>query len=109
MRITYFSMKFAAKGGIFDQGSLIWAGERGPEIMAEAFGGRTGVMNVQQMQDAVYEGVYAAVSAAMRGMNGGGNGQEVRVFLDGREISASVKKHQHESGATIMGNEVYAY
>ena len=102
-------MDFAAQGGIFDQGSLIWAGERGPEIMAEASGGRTGVMNVQQMQDAVYEGVYAAVSAAMRGMNGGGNGQEVRVFLDGREISSSVKKHQHESGATIMGNEVYAY
>lgn len=104
-----FSVKFAAKGGIFDQGSLIWAGERGPEVMAEASGGRTGVMNVQQMQDAVYEGVYAAVSAAMRGMNGGGSGQEVRVYLDGREISSSVRKHQHESGATIMGNEVYAY
>lgn len=103
-----FSVKFAAKGGIFDQGSLIWAGERGPEIMAEASGGRTGVMNVQQMQDAVYEGVYAAVSAAMRGMSQGG-GQEVRVYLDGREISSSVRKHQHESGATIMGNEVYAY
>lgn len=104
-----FSVKFAAKGGIFDQGSLIWAGERGPEVMAEASGGRTGVMNVQQMQDAVYEGVYAAVSAAMRGMNGGGGGQDVRVYLDGREISSSVRKHQHESGATIMGNEVYAY
>ncbi|MBO5969320.1 MAG: hypothetical protein J6S14_12570 [Clostridia bacterium] len=104
-----FSVKFAARGGIFDQGSLIWAGERGPEVMAEASGGRTGVMNVQQMQDAVYEGVYAAVSAAMRGMNGGSSGQEVRVYLDGREISSSVRKHQHESGATIMGNEVYAY
>ena len=102
-------LSFAAGGGIFDQGSLIWAGERGPEIMAEASGGRTGVMNVQQMQDAVYEGVYAAVSAAMRGMNGGGSGQDVRVYLDGREISSSVRKHQHESGATIMGNEVYAY
>lgn len=106
---TGFSLKFAARGGIFDQGSLIWAGERGPEVMAEASGGRTGVMNVQQMQDAVYEGVYAAVSAAMRGMSGGGSGQEVRVYLDGREISSSVRKHQHESGATIMGNEVYAY
>lgn len=102
-------LSFAAGGGIFDQGSLIWAGERGPEVMAKASGGRTGVMNVQQMQDAVYEGVYAAVSAAMRGMNGGGSGQEVRVYLDGREISSSVRKHQHESGATIMGNEVYAY
>jgi hypothetical protein len=39
----------------------------------------------------------------------GGGGQEVRVYLDGKEISSSVKKHQHESGVTIMGNEVYAY
>lgn len=105
---TGFSLKFAANGGIFDQGSLIWAGERGPEVMATAAGGKTGVMNVQQMQEAVYEGVYAAMSAAVRGMNGGGS-QDVRVYLDGKEISASVRKHQHESGATIMGNEVYSY
>jgi hypothetical protein len=105
---TGFNLKFAANGGIFDQGSLIWAGERGPEVMATAAGGKTGVMNVQQMQDAVYEGVYAAVSAAMRGTSGGGS-QDVKVYLDGREISASVKKHQRESGATIMGNEVYSY
>ena len=103
-----FSVKFAANGGIFDQGSLIWAGERGPEVMATAAGGRTGVMNVQQMQDAVYEGVYAAVSAAMRGMNGGGT-QEVNVYLDGRQITAAVEKRQHERGASIMGNEVYSY
>ncbi len=103
-----FSVKFAADGGIFDKGSLIWAGERGPEVMATAAGGKTGVMNVQQMQEAVYEGVFAAMSAAVRGMNGGGS-QDVRVYLDGKEISASVRKHQHESGATIMGNEVYSY
>ena len=103
-----FSVKFAADGGIFDQGSLIWAGENGAEIVANAGGGKTGVMNVQQMQDAVYEGVFAAVTAAMRGQTQGG-GQEIRVYLDGREISSSVRKHQHESGATIMGNEVYAF
>lgn len=105
---TGFSLKFAAAGGIFDQGSLIWAGERGPEVMAEAAGGKTGVMNVQQMQDAVYEGVFAAVSAAMRGNNGGGE-QVVKVYLDGREITSSVEAHQRERGASIMGNEVYAY
>ena len=27
----------------------------------------------------------------------------------GKEITASVKKHQHESGTTLMGNEVYSY
>ena len=106
---TGFSLKFAAEGGVFDAGSLIWAGERGPEIVANASGGKTGVMNVQQMQDAVYEGVYAAMSAAMRGQNNGGGSQEIRVYLDGKEITASVKKHQHESGATLMGNEVYSY
>jgi len=105
---TGFSLKFAANGGIFDQGSLVWAGERGPEVLAKAAGGKTGVMNVQQMQDAVYEGVYSAVVAAMRGQGGGGS-QDVYVYLDGREINASVKKHQRESGASIMGNEVYAY
>ena len=105
---TGFSLKFAANGGIFDQGSMIWAGERGPEIVANAAGGKTGVMNVQQMQDAVFEGVYSAVMAAMRGKNNEGSG-EIRVYLDGREISASVKKHERESGANIMGNEVYSF
>ena len=105
---TGFDLKYAANGGIFDQGSLIWAGERGPEVMATAAGGKTGVMNVQQMQDAVYEGVYSAVSAAMSGM-GGGRTQSVNVYLDGRQITATVEQRQHERGASIMGNEVYAY
>ena len=105
---TGFSLKFAANGGVFDQGSLIWAGERGPEIMANAGGGKTGVMNIQQMQDAVYEGVYAAVSAAMRGMGGGGE-QAVNVYLDGKQITAAVEQRQRERGASIMGNEVYSY
>ena len=105
---TGFSLKFAANGGIFDQGSLIWAGERGPEVMAKAAGGKTGVMNVQQMQDAVYEGVYAAVVAGMRAMNGDG-AQAVNVYLDGKQITSAVEQRQHERGASIMGNEVYSY
>lgn len=105
---TGFSLKFAANGGIFDAGSLIWAGERGAEIVANAGGGKTGVMNVQQMQDAVYEGVYAAMSAAMRGNDGGGS-QVIRVYLDGKEITSTVEKTQRERGASIMGNEVYSF
>ena len=104
-----FSVKFAADGGIFNQGSLIWAGERGPEVMATAAGGRTGVMNVQQMQDAVYEGVFAAVSAAMRSNGGEGTSQAVNVYLDGKQITAAVEKRQRERGTNIMGNEVYSY
>lgn len=106
---TGFKLEFAANGGIFDQGSLIWAGERGPEVMATAAGGRTGVMNVQQMQDAVYEGVYAAVSAAMRGNGGEGGSQAVNVYLDGKQITTAVEKRQRERGASIMGNAVYSF
>ena len=106
---TGFNVKFAANGGIFDQGSLIWAGERGPEVMATAAGGKTGVMNVQQMQDAVYEGVYAAISAAMRGNGNEGGAQAVNVYLDGKVIAKSVEKAQRERGASIMGNAVYSY
>ena len=102
-------LSFAANGGIFDAGSLVWAGERGPEIVANAAGGRTGVMNVDQMQDAVYEGVYAAVMAAMQHGGGGNGSQAVNVYLDGKQITSTVEKRQRERGATIMGNQVYGY
>jgi hypothetical protein len=105
---TGFKLTFAADGGIFDAGSLIWAGERGAEIVANAGGGKTGVMNVQQMQEAVYEGVYAAMSAAMSRHSGGNGSQGVNVYLDSRQITNSVEQRQKEKGASIMGNEVYA-
>lgn len=101
------SLKFAANGGVFDQGSLVWAGERGPEIVANAAGGKTGVMNIEQMQTAVYEGVYAAMLATQG--NSGGGTADVHVYLGGREIAASVEQRQKERGASIMGTQVYRY
>jgi hypothetical protein len=101
-------LSFAANGGMFDMGSLIWAGERGPEVVANAGGGRTGVMNVDQMQDAVFEGVYAAILAASRASQGSGE-QAINVYLDGKQITSVVEQRQRERGAIIMGSEVYAY
>lgn len=106
---TGFKLEFAKDGGVFDAGSLIWAGEHGAEIVANAAGGKTGVMNVQQMEDAVYEGVYAAFTAVMRNYGGNGGAQSVNVYLDGRQITSVVEKRQQERGASIMGNEVYSY
>ena len=102
-----FDVEFAANGGIFDAGSLIWAGERGAEVVANAGGGRTGVMNIEQMQEAVYEGVYAAMSAVMGRQSGDGS-QSVNVYLDSRQITNTVERRQHEKGASILGNEVFA-
>lgn len=101
-------LSFAANGGIFDAGSLIWAGERGPEVVANAAGGKTGVMNVEQMSEAVYEGVYAAVVAAMSS-TGGNRNQAVNVYLDGKQITSTVEKRQRERGMTLMGSQVYSY
>ena len=102
-------LSFAKNGGIFDTGSLVWAGEAGPEVLAKAAGGKTGVMNVQQMSEAVYEGVYSAVVAAMRSSGGNSGSQDVNVYLDGKQIYSSMEQHRKERGATIMGNQVYAY
>lgn len=99
---------FAANGGMFEQGSLVFAGERGAEILTNAPGGKTGVMNIEQMQQAVYEGVYAAVSAAMSGKRAS-TAQAVNVYLDGRQITNAVEQRQRERGASIMGREVYSY
>lgn len=104
---TGFKLVFAADGGMFDAGSLIWAGERGAEIVANAGGGKTGVMNVDQMQEAVYEGVLAAMTAVMGRQSGDGS-QSVNVYLDSRQITNSVERRQHEKGASILGNEVFA-
>lgn len=101
-----FDVYFAADGGIFDAGSLIWAGERGAEVVANAGGGKTGVMNIEQMQEAVYDGVFAAMTAVM-GKQGGG-AQGVNVYLDSRQITSTVEQRQREKGASIMGNEVFA-
>jgi hypothetical protein len=106
---TGFKVTAAAAGGIFDAGSLIWAGERGAEIVANAGGGKTGVMNVDQMADAVFEGVYAAVMAANRASQGEGS-QSINVYLDGKQITTTVEKHQKQRGATLMtGGMAYGY
>ena len=66
-------------------------------------------MNVQQMSEAVYEGVYSAVVAAMRANSGNGGTQAVNVYLDGKQITSSVEQRQKERGASLMGSQVYAY
>lgn len=60
-----WKLSVAAGGGMFDTGSLILAGEAGPEVLANV-GGATGIMNVQQMAAAVSNGVASAMSSQNR-------------------------------------------
>jgi hypothetical protein len=96
-----------AKGGFPDMGEMFIAREAGPELVGK-IGNKTTVANNQQIVEAVSEGVYAAVVAAMKQPEGNG-GQAVNVYLDGRQITSSVEKRQRERGVSIMGHQVYAY
>ena len=95
------------KGGFPDIGEMFIAREAGPEMVGK-IGNKNAVVNNQQIVEAVSEGVYSAVLAAMRQSEGNG-GQAVNVYLDGRQITSAVEKRQHERGAMIMGRQVYSY
>lgn len=97
-----------AKGGFPDMGQMFIANEAGPELVGK-IGSRNAVVNNDQIVSAVSEGVYAAVVAAMKSTSGQGNGQSVNVYLDGKQITATVEQRQRERGATLMGNQVFSY
>lgn len=88
-----------ANGGIPDEGQLFVAREAGAELVG-GFGSRTGVMNNDQIVDAVSQGVYEAVVAAMPKSNE--QPLEVKVYLDGKEITKKVEKIQRERGTTLL-------
>ena len=84
---------FAEGGSVLNNGSLILAGEAGPEVVAN-MGNRTGVMNVDQMEAAVANGnipvvnaIYAVLSAV--------NSIDPNVYLDSQKIGESVTRYQN--------------
>ena len=98
-----------ATGGFPDMGQMFIANEAGPELVGK-IGNRNAVVNNDQIVAAVSEGVYTAVVSAMSAYAGQSNAQEINVYLDGKQITASVEKHQKSRGATLMtGGMAYGY
>lgn len=95
------------KTGGFPEDGLFMANSG--ELVGKFSNGRTAVVNNEQIVESVSQGVYQAVVAAMRASNGNSGSQSVNVYLDGRQITASVEQRQKERGASLMGNQVYAY
>ena len=107
-KIPKLNVEWYAQGGFPDMGSLFVANEAGPELVGR-IGGRTAVANNDQIVAAVSQGVYSAVVSAMAS-SGGNSGQNINVYLDGKQIYASVKKVEAERGMSLMGNQLgYAY
>lgn len=89
-----------ASGGFPEPGELFVARESGPEMVG-TMGGRTAVANNDQIVEGIRAGVYDAVVTAMSRSGGDGN-QSVNVYLDGKQINASVRKTQREKGVGIL-------
>lgn len=97
-----------AAGGFPATGEMFIAREAGPEMVGR-IGSRTTVANNDQIVEGITAGVYQAVVAAMSNSQSRG-GQNVNVYLDGKQIYASVKKTESERGVSLMGNQLgYAY
>lgn len=77
-----------AGGGIVDYGQMFIAREAGAELVG-GFGSKTGVMNNEQIVEAVADGVYRAVTSAMQvtQAGSGSGGRDVILQIDGREIA----------------------
>lgn len=66
--------------------------------------------NSEDMRDAVYNGCYNAfLDIWQRYGEAISDGRDVKVYLDGKQLTASVEKTQKERGMSIMGTEVYSY
>ena len=106
--IPKMKVEWYANGGFPDVGQMFIAREAGPELVG-SINGRTAVANNDQIVAAVSQGVYSAVMAAMGNNNSSGE-QNVNVYLDGKQIYASVEKTKAERGRTLMGNQLgYGY
>ena len=100
--IPKFSVKWYAKGGIFDQASLIGVGENGKEAvvplerntgwiskvateLATQMAGGAGMLNGEALIEGIHDAVYEAMVAVM-GMQNSGDRHQTILNINGREF-----------------------
>lgn len=84
----------------------------GSTTSANGYYGNTssGATSSSDLQGAVYNGCYNAfLDIFQRYGDEITGGKEIKLFIDGKQITASVEKQQADRGVQIMGTEVYSY
>ena len=81
-----------ANGGMPDKGTMFIAGEAGAEIVYNTPSGQSGVANVQQIKQAMYQALVEY------GRTHGGNGQAIQVYLDGEIVYQNTTSHARKRG-----------
>ena len=78
-----------------------------------SYGGTTSVnvnINEEEMRESVYNGTYNAfLDIFQRYGDELTGGKELKIYLDGKQITASIEKRQNARGQSLMGSEVYSY
>ena len=78
-----------------------------------SYGSTTSVnvnINEEGMRESVYNGTYNAfLDIFQRYGDELTGGKELKIYLDGKQITASVEKRQNARGQSLMGSEVYSY
>jgi hypothetical protein len=89
-------------GGFPNIGELFLANENGVAEMVGRIGNRTAVANNDQIVEAVAQGVAQAVAEVLGNRSENSN-QNINIYLDGKQITASVEKYQRTRGVSIYG------
>ena len=89
-------------GGFPNIGELFLANENGVAEMIGRIGNRTAVANNDQIVEAVAQGVAQAVAEVLGNRSDNSN-QNINIYLDGKQITASVEKYQRTRGVSIYG------
>lgn len=64
----------------------------------------------EELRSAVYNGTYNAfLDIFQRYGDELTGGKEMKIYLDGKQITASIEKRQNARGQSLMGSEVYSY
>jgi len=82
-----------ANGGVPQKGSLFYAGEAGAELVTNTGGGKSAVMNMQQLQVAITRGMIAAMSTQSGGTSG-----SVNLSVDGQSLFSITKGYAKKNG-----------
>jgi len=102
-------LTYRADGGFVSSGQMFVAREAGSELVG-TIGRRTAVANNDQIVESVARGVFEAVSAANAGGNSNGNNRplEVKLYLDGKQITAAVEREIKDRGLPLLTSGIHA-
>jgi len=91
-----------ADGGMLNAGQLFIANEAGPELVGK-YGSKSGVVNNDQIVDAVSEGVAVAVANVMTAFqdSGSSDSSDINLVVDGRTLATVQANTQKRSGFSL--------